>query len=80
MGINSWTKGIYWTENFVARVSWGAAPSKPGLTGYMDPSKMVGAMGHHTVGNQCFTQSDCKTRMQNFQQEDFDQGFRSVTH
>ena len=69
-------KGLYWTENFVARASWGAVPSKPGLTGYMDPSKMVGAMGHHTVSNRCFDQSNCKTKMQDFQQDAFDKGMR----
>ena len=71
VGVTSWTKGTYWADNFVPRVSWGAMPPKAGLTGYMDLTRMVGAMGHHTTGNQCFTQSECKARMQTFQQEDF---------
>ena len=73
-------KGTYWTENFVARASWGASPSKPDLTGYMDPSKMVGAMGHHTASNRCSTQSDCKTKMKNFQEDAFDRGMRYAQH
>jgi len=84
-GVTSWMKGLYWTENFVARASWGAVPSKPGLTGYMDPSKMVGAMGHHTspyylpyqsTSKRCFDQSNCKEKMRDLQQEAFDLGMR----
>ena len=78
-GVTSWMKGTYWTDNFVARVSWEAKSPKSGLTGYMDPMKVVGAMGHHTVGSQCFTQSDCITKMRIFQKDDMDNGFRSVT-
>ena len=75
-GVTSWFKGIFWADNFVPRVSWGASSPKPSLTGYMDPMTMVGAMGHHTVGSQCFTQSECKAKMQYFQQDDFSAGFR----
>lgn len=81
VGVTSWMKGIHWADNFIPRVSWGASSSRPGLTGYMDPLKMVGAMGHHTDGNQCFTQSDCITKMRNFQQDDFfNEGLRLDQH
>ena len=74
--VTSWMKGTYWTDNFVARVSWGARSPGPGLTGYMDPMTVVGAMGHHTDGKQCLTQSDCMTKMRDFQKDDMDKGFR----
>ena len=75
-GVTSWMKGLYWTENFVARPSWGAQPPKPNLPGYMDPSKIVGVMGHHTSSNRCFDQSKCKEKMRDFQEEAFDKGMR----
>ena len=75
-GVKSWIKGIYWTDKLVARVSWGARPPNPGMTGYMDPLNMVGVLGHHTTGNQCTTQSSCITKMQNFQEEDMNNGLR----
>ena len=68
--ITSWRKGILWADNFVPRVSWGAISPQPGLTGNMDPRKMVGIMGHHTAGVQCFTQTECKSKMRDFQLED----------
>ena len=74
--VTSWMKGLYWTENFVPRPVWGAQPPKANLTGYMDPLKMVGALGHHTASNRCFDQSDCKYRMQIFQENAFDRGMR----
>ena len=46
----------------------------------MDPSKMVGAMGHHTAGNRCFDQSECKEKMRDFQQEAFDKGMRYTVY
>ena len=42
----------------------------------MDPMKMVGIMGHHTAGPQCFTQTDCKSKMRDFQLEDMNGGLR----
>ena len=48
--VTSWRKGFYWADNFVPRVSWGARSPGPGITGNMDPMKMVGIMGHHTAG------------------------------
>ena len=79
-GVTSWMKGNYWANNFVPRVSWGASSPKAGVTGFMDPFKMIGTMGHHTDGNQCFAPSDCKKKMRDFQQDDFDQGLRYDQH
>ena len=74
--VTSWRKGIYWAENFVPRVSWGARSPGPGITGNMDPLKMVGIMGHHTTGPKCLTQSACKSKMREFQLDDMNEGFR----
>ena len=75
-GVTSWRKGIIWADNFVPRVSWGAISPGPGLTGNMDPTKMVGVLGHHTAGVQCFTQTECKSKMRDFQLEDMKDDFR----
>ena len=74
--VTSWIKGFLWAGNFVPRVSWGAVSPGPGLPGNMDPTKIDGVSAPHTVGPQCFTQTECKSKMRDFQLKDMMDGSR----